>query len=177
MARSCARAEYKLQDLLRRIHGPKSEKISPAQWALFGLPEAAAAALVRATAKAASTTSTKPKKRGGRRAAPQDLPVHREAIDLPEEQKAGLVKIRDEITEQIECRPSLFFRRQIIRPVYASRERAHAPIVAALPAQVIAQACVGPGFLTHTGIAKYLDHIPLHTGSGQSTRGAGRAAA
>jgi hypothetical protein len=30
-------------------------------------------------------------------------------------------------------RPSLFFRRQIIRPVYASRERAHAPIVAALP--------------------------------------------
>lgn len=52
----CARAEYKLQDLLRRIHGPKNEKISPAQWAPFGLSAAAAAAaLVRATAKAAST--------------------------------------------------------------------------------------------------------------------------
>lgn len=123
----CARAEYKLQDLLRRIYGPKSEKISPAQWALFGLPEAAEAALARAASKAAGTTSTKQKKRGGRRAAPQDLPVHREVIDLPEEQKAGLVKIREEITEQIEYRPSLFFRRQIIRPVYASRERAHAP--------------------------------------------------
>ena len=47
----CARAEYKLQDLLRRIHGPKSEKISPAQWALFGLPEAAEAALARAASK------------------------------------------------------------------------------------------------------------------------------
>jgi hypothetical protein len=105
----CARAEYKLQDLLRRVHGPKSEKISPAQWALFGLPEAAEAALARAASKAAGTTSTKPKKRGGRRAAPQDLPVHREVIDLPEEQKAGLVKIREEITEQIEYRPSLFF--------------------------------------------------------------------
>ena len=158
----CARAEYKLQDLLRRIHGPKSEKISPAQWALFGLPEAAEAALARAASKAAGTTSAKQKKRGGRRAAPQDLPVHREVIDLPEEQKAGLVKIREEITEQIEYRPSLFFRRQIIRPVYASRERAHAPIVAALPAQVIPQAGVGPGFLTHVVIAKYLDHIPLH---------------
>lgn len=158
----CARAEYKLQDLLRRIHGPKSEKISSAQWALFGLPEAAEAALARAAAKTAGTTSTKQKKRGGRRAAPQDLPVHREVIDLPEEQRAGLVKIREEITEQIEYRPSLFFRRQIIRPVYASRERAHAPIVAALPAQVIPQAGVGPGFLTHVVISKYLDHIPLH---------------
>ncbi len=157
----CARAEYKLQDLLRRIHGPKNEKISPAQWALFGLPEAAEIALARAAAKTAGT-STKSKKRGGRRAAPQDLPVHREVIDLPEEQKAGLVKICEEITEQIEYRPSLFFRRQIIRPVYASRERAHAPIVAALPAQVIPQAGVGPGFLTHVVIAKYLDHIPLH---------------
>jgi hypothetical protein len=34
--------------------------------------------------------------------------------------------------------------------------------VAALPAQVIPQAGVGPGFLTHVVIAKYLDHIPLH---------------
>jgi transposase len=159
----CARAEYKLQDLLRRIYGTKSEKISPAQWALFGLPDAAEAALARAASKAAaSTTGTKSKKRGGRRAAPQDLPVHCEVIDLPEEQKAGLVKIREEITEQIEYRPSLFFRRQIIRPVYASRERAHAPIVALLPAQVIPQAGVGPGFLTHVVISKYLDHIPLH---------------
>ena len=111
----CARAEYKLQDLLRRIYGPKSEKISPAQWVLFGLPEAAEVALARATSKTTGTTGTKSKKRGGRRAAPQDLPVHREVIDLPEEQKAGLVKIREEITEQIEYRPSLFFRRQIIR--------------------------------------------------------------
>lgn len=80
------------------------------------------------------------------------------------------MKIRDEITEQIEYRPSLFFRRQIIRPVYASRERAHALIVAALPAQVIPQSGVGPGFLTHTVIAKYCEcryrHSAYHAASG-----------
>jgi len=82
----CARVEYKLQDLLRRIHGPKSEKISPAQWALFGLPEFAAATSARIASETPTASSTKRKKRGGRRPAPQDLPVHREVIDLPEEQ-------------------------------------------------------------------------------------------
>ena len=31
----CGNLEYKLQDLLRRIYSPKSEKLNPAQWALF----------------------------------------------------------------------------------------------------------------------------------------------
>jgi hypothetical protein len=35
----CAKLEYKLQDLLRRIFDPKNEKLNPAQGALFGLPE------------------------------------------------------------------------------------------------------------------------------------------
>lgn len=161
----CVQLEYKLQDLLRRIYSPKSEKLNPAQWALFGLADTNAALIVE-SAQSASTarsgSTERRKRRGGRRPAPENLPVEREVIDLPEEQKAGLVKIRDEITEQIEYRPSLFYRRQIIRPVYASRSRAHAPIVAALPAQVVPQAGVGPGFLTHVVISKYLDHIPLH---------------
>ena len=92
-------------------------------------------------------------------------------IDLPEEQKAGLVKIREEITEQIEYTPSQIYRRQIVRPVYASRERAHAPIVAALPPQVIPQAGVGPGFITHVVISKYVDHVPLYRQERMDARG------
>jgi hypothetical protein len=136
----CAKLEYKLQDLPRRIFSPKNEKLNPAQRALFGLPEAGEAPAPARSAPASGTSTaagTKRKKRGGRRPKPQNLPVYREVIDLPEAQRAGLVKIREEITEQIEYRPSLFFRRQIVRPVYATAQRAHAPIVAALPAQVI----------------------------------------
>ena len=156
----CAKLQYKLDDLLRRMFSPKSEKLNPAQRALFGLTELPV--MPPAPQGKSPRASAKGKRRGGRRAAPQNLPIHREVIDLPEEQKAGLVMIREEITEQIEYTPSQFYRKQIVRPVYASRQRAHAPIVAALPPQVIPQAGVGPGFLTHVVIAKYVDHIPLH---------------
>jgi transposase len=160
----CAKLEYKLQDLLRRIFNPKSEKLNPAQQALFGLLETGA--VVPVPLLTASETSTaaaaKRKKGGGRRPKPQNLPVRREVIDLPDEQKEGLVKIREEITEQIEYQPSQFLRLQIVRPVYAHPQRAHAPIVAALPPQVIPQAGVGVGFIVHILVTKYLDHVPLY---------------
>lgn len=158
----CAKLEYKLQDLLRRVFGAKNEKLNPAQRVLFGLPEVDELSAAAATTTPTLSTGAPRKKRGGRRPKPEHLPVVREVIDLPEAQRAGLVKIREEITEQIEYRPSLFFRRQIVRPVYASAHRAHAPIIASLPAQVIPQAGVGPGFITHVLVAKYLDHIPLY---------------
>ena len=161
----CAKLQYQLQDLLRRVFGPKNEALNPAQRALFGIAEqieSAAAAQPVTTSAASTAVGTKRKKGGGRRPKPQNLPVRRKVIDLSEEQKAGLVLIREEVTEQIEYQPSQFFRLQIVRPVYASPRRAHAPIVAALPPQVIPQAGVGVGFIVHIVIAKYLDHLPLY---------------
>jgi transposase len=161
----CGKLEYKLQDLLRRIHSPKSEKLDPAQWALFenaGTHTAFIQELKKSASTAGSSSEARRRSGGGRRRAPENLPVKREVIDLPEEQKAGLIKIREEITEQIEYQPSQFYRLQIIRPVYASRTRAHAPILSALPAQVIPQAGVGVGFITHVVIAKYVDALPLY---------------
>ena len=133
----CAKLQYKLQDLLRRIYGPKNEKLNPDQRALFGIPvpgECLAALQPTTTSEATGAAGRKRKKGGGRRPKPQNLPVRREVIDLPEELKAGLVQIREEITEQIEYQPSQFFRLQIVRPVYASPQRAHAPIVASFRA-------------------------------------------
>jgi transposase len=154
--------EYRLQDLLRRIHSPKSEKLNPNQWALFEIAGSGTAFVQELKRAAGQTKNARRRRGGGRRRAPENLPVKREVLDLPEEQKAGLIKIREEITEQIEYQPSQFFRLQIIRPVYASRARTHAPIVAALPAQVIPQAGVGVGFITHVLIAKYVDALPLY---------------
>ena len=34
----CGKLEYKLQDLLRRIYSPKSEKLNPAQWLCLRSP-------------------------------------------------------------------------------------------------------------------------------------------
>jgi hypothetical protein len=70
-----------------------NKKLNSAQRALFGLPEAGAASPVQLAARSGTSTAAgaKRKKGGGRRPKPQNLPVHREVIDLPEEQKAGLV--------------------------------------------------------------------------------------
>jgi transposase len=86
----------------------------------------------------------------------------RQHIDLPEDQRQGLVKIREEITEQIEYQPSRFYLLQLVRPVYAHPKKEQGPVVAALPPQVIPQAGVGPGFIAHVLIAKCVDHLPLY---------------
>jgi hypothetical protein len=55
-------------------------------------------------------------------------------VDLPEEQTIGLVKIREEITTEIDYVPSRFVRREYVRPVYADPAKAQPPQVAPLPA-------------------------------------------
>jgi transposase len=160
-----AKLEYKHNDLLRRIFGPKNEALSPDQRALFGIGVAPLQSPPpsNATPQASATSATKPKRKGGgRRPKPENLPVHREVIELPEAMRTGLKVIREEITEQIEYRPSLFYRHQIVRLVYGDPERLRPPMLAPLPPQIIPQAGVGPGFITHVVIAKYLDHLPLY---------------
>lgn len=153
--------DYKYQDLLRRIYGPKNESLNEAQRQLFGTLDQGEVCVL--TAQSRNTSGGGAKKRGGgRHTKPEHLPVVRHIIDLPEEQKAGLVCIREEITQQLEYEPSQLYMLHLVRLVYASPTRDHAPIVAALPPQVIPHAGVGPGFITHVLIAKYVDHLPLH---------------
>ena len=73
----------------------------------------------------------------------------------------GLIKIREEITEQIEFRPSQFYRLHLVRAI-SHPKKEHAPILAALPPQVIPKAGVGPGFIAHILVAKYVDCLPLY---------------
>jgi hypothetical protein len=159
------RAELKVKDLLRRIFGPKSERISALQGLLFGV--ATAAETVSAVARDALKRSQAAIKRaphgGGRRAAPENLPVLQTVtIDLSAEQKAGLVWMRDEVSYEQDYQPSQFFRREIIRPVYAHPRKAHGPLIAPMPARVIPQSMVGPGFLAHMLVGQYVDHVPYY---------------
>jgi transposase len=161
------RAEAKLKDLLRRLYGPKSEQLSADQLRLlFETLEADEQLRQEAPAAAdaqAENQQEKPaRKGGGRRAAPEHLPIERVEIDLPEAEKAGLVRIREEITEEVDYRPSQFIRRHYVRFVYADPKKQTAPKLPALPARVIPQAGVGVGLLVHLLVSKYVDHVPLH---------------
>lgn len=159
------RAELTVKDLLRRMFGPKSEKLNAAQGLLFDVASAAeqAAGMARAALKRASTAIKRMHRGGGRRAAPQNLPIlDTVRIDLPEEQKAGLVWMRDEVSYENDYQPSQFFRRAFVRPLYAHPKKLHGPRIAPMPARVIPQSMVGPGFLAHMLVSKYVDHIPYY---------------
>jgi hypothetical protein len=159
------RAELKVKDLLRRIFGPRSEKLSAMQGLLFDAASAAeqAAAVAREAIKRASRAIKPVRRGGGRRAAPENLPIlDTVRVDLPEEQKAGLVWIRDEVSYEQDYQPSQFFRRAFVRPVYAHPRKVHGPLIAPMPVRVIPQSMVGPGFLAHMLVSKYVDHVPYY---------------
>jgi len=160
-------AKAKLQALLKRYFGRSSEKLDPNQLALAWAAVEADQAL--ATPPPPAPVERKPRTPSVRRAQRlEDLPVLETIIvDLPEAQKiapdgTALVKIREEITDEVDYQPGKLFRRQIIRPVYASPRHVGAPQVAALPARVIPGGQVGPGLIAHVLLSKYVDAIPLY---------------
>jgi len=160
-------AKARLQALLKRYFGRSSEKLDPNQLALAWAAVEADKAL--ATPPPPAPVERKPRTPSVRRAQRlEDLPVLETIlVDLPEAEKlaadgTALVKIREEITDEVDYQPGKLFRRQIIRPVYASPRHCGAPQVAPLPARVIPGGQVGPGLIAHVLLAKYADAIPLY---------------
>jgi transposase len=158
------RAEFKLQRLLKRLFGAKSEKIDPRQLALLLEQIEADEALADAAPPVVTVKPEghKKEKGGGRRPPPAHLPVQTTLIDVPEAERAGLRKIREEITEEYEYEPSRYYLHRIVRPVYADPFKEIAPKIAPLPARVIPQSGAGPGLLAHILVSKYVDHLPLY---------------
>ncbi len=159
------KAEAKVKDLLRRLFGPKSERMSALQGLLFSAASAAeqAAATAREALQRARSVAKRLVARRGRRRIPENLPVLETVrIDPPEAERAGLVRIRDEISYEEDYKPSQFFRRAIVRGVYAHPKKLHGPKIAPLPPRVIPQSRVGPAFLAYMLTSKYVDHVPYY---------------
>lgn len=163
--RKIALLQAKLDDLLRRLHGPSSEKMDPAQLAL-ALDGLLADAAIEEDKQAEPEPVKEPKpavKRGGRRPLPENLPVVREVIDVPASEREGMVMIREDVTERIDYKPSQFFRHQIVRPVYASAtDKTVAPVQASAPVAVIPGAAVGVGLIAKTIVERFADHLPYY---------------
>ena len=157
---------------LRRIrYGVKSEALSTVQRDLFeealGEDIAALEAVVeQAEDDQSGTTVTKPKRpRAGR----QPLPLHLPRIEHrhePESCQCGqcgkdLIKIGEDITEQLDVEPAQFFVHRHIRPQYACR---HCETITAapIPPAIIDGGMAAVGLLVWVLISKYLDHLPLY---------------
>jgi transposase len=101
----------------------------------------------------------------GRQALPDHLPCI-EYRHEPESCTCGqcgntLVKIGEDVTEQLDVEPAQFFVHRHIRPQYACRA-CETVTAAPIPPAVIEGGMAAVGLLSWVMISKYLDHLPLY---------------
>ena len=106
-----------------------------------------------------------------RRPLPKELP--REVIihDITDAEKicgcgASLVRIGEEITEQLKYIPAQISVIQHLRPKYACKPCQENVKIAAMPVLFLPKSIATPELVAHTIIAKYCDHLPLYRQEG-----------
>jgi transposase len=158
--------EAKIDRLVRRLFGAKSEKLDPEQLLLLlqGVDEPGKAPEpVVAEAPRRSRDQSPPRERRPR--LPEHLSVIEEVIE-PEPVKLAPQqwrRIGEEVSERLDYEPARFLRRRIVRPKYVHRAAVDAvPIVAPLPESILERSLVAPGLLAQIVVSKYCDHLPLY---------------
>lgn len=164
-----------LVQLRRWRFGKHSEQLSPDQLLLWqeGLDLDIAAAEEQLAQLAAPAPQPAPRRKPKRVALPPELPRVDFHHDL-ERCACGhcgnpLVRIGEEISEQLHYVPASFEAHRHIRPKYACRH-CDTVLSAPLPAQVIDKGLPTAGLVAQVLVAKYLDHLPLYRQSGMYAR-------
>jgi transposase len=161
--------------LKRVIFGQKRERFVPSvpeeQMALDALFETAGAKMPGFAESKETITydRRKPKKGHGRNPIPDDLHREQHVLDVPETEKTcsccGAPKkhIGDDVTEELEYKPAVFFVNQYVRPKYACPKCPDNGITTApMPPRPIDKGVAGPGLLSYILVSKYVDHLPLY---------------
>jgi transposase len=171
-----AKLSHELALFRRYLYGRRSEKLDgdPAQlllefasW-LKAMPAPAEAAPPSPDPPPAAPGPARPRRGHGRTALPAFLPRRRVEHALPAAQctcpkcGAGLVKIGEETSEQLDYQPASLFVTEHVRVKYACQACEEHVVTSALPAQPIDKGRPGPGLLAQVVTAKYADHVPLN---------------
>jgi transposase len=98
-----------------------------------------------------------------------DLPLERQVLDIPEDQKIcpetskPLVKIGEEITSKLAFKPGSYYIKQIVRPKYALPQNGQGGIrTASLPDTLLNRCQADESFLADILTKKFNDHLPLY---------------
>lgn len=165
-------AQLKIQALTlelahhRRIRfGHKNEALSPEQRDLFQETLDTDHAAICSEMEQAAPAGRTRRKSAGRQPLPEHLPRIEQRHE-PESCTCGqcgqaLVKIGEDVSEQLDVEPARFFVLRHIRPQYACRA-CETVTAAPIPAAVIDGSLAAPGLLAWVTIQKYLDHLPLY---------------
>ncbi len=154
----------RLDQLLRRLYGPRAERFDPNQPLLFALP-------VTTQAPALPPSPPEPARRArphGRRQLPKNLRRVHQVHELTEVERrcpcCGEVRrpIGQEVSEQLDYEPATLFIIEHRRIRYACARCQEQVAIAAKPPQPIDKGLPGPGLLAQVIVSKYDDHLPLH---------------
>jgi transposase len=168
-----AEKDFKIEALTRELaylkrirYGKASEVLTGEQRLLF--EEMVDMDLAAIEQELENETQPKPRskrKHPGRQTLPPELPrvEHRHEPESCQcgQCGAGLVKIGEDVSEQLDVEPARFFVHRHIRPQYACRA-CETVTAAAIPAAVIDGGLASVGLLAWIAASKYLDHLPLY---------------
>jgi transposase len=162
--------EHRLDYLLRRLYGKKSERVDPNQLALFerdlSADEPAAPSRVEPVVREAPSTS---KKNGhGRRRFPDAWPRRREVIDIAEDEKTcpccGKPRrvIGEVVTERAGIVPPQFYVKQYVQLKYGCPCERSGVVTAEKPLLPIEKGNAEPDLLAFTAVSRFDDHSPYY---------------
>ena len=169
-----------LEWLKRQMFGTRSEKLPPT------LPGTTPADLFGAEVVATSPSTVTvpaherkvaPKSGHGRESLPEGLPVEEIILDVSEEEKicagcgAELVRIGEDVREELHIVSPRMVVRRYVRPKYACRICTERGVTQAEPAiAVIDKGIPSVDLVVWVLLSKYLDHLPLHRVAAQFKR-------
>ncbi len=163
--------EHKLQQALRQLCGPRSERLNPNQLALifdelfdFTLPEQTEPNQLP-TPSEREDSKPKTRKGHGRRRLPKDLPRRRVVLDetcncdiCGNEKKI----IGEEVTEKLGYEPAKFYVIEEARIKRACEDCEEGVTIAQKPPEAIPKCLADPSLLAQILTSKYADHLPLY---------------
>ena len=151
---------------LRRIrYGAKSEALSRSQLSLLEEDWQTDVSAIEAEIERLPIPQQPKRARTGRQPLPDHLPriEHRHEPQSCQCQQCGsdLIKIGEDVTEQLDVKPAEFFVHRHIRPQYACRA-CETVVAEPVPPAIIDGGMAAVGLLAWITTAKYLDHLPLY---------------
>ena len=164
---------HQIEQLQRRLYGPRSERYEAGQLYMDGVLKDSQVEELPAEWPSIPVKETVRRKARphGRTEIPEDIERVDELLDLPEAEKIdpvsgkALVKLRDEISEKLAWKPGQWFARRFIRPVYVhpdSQGEQAGVHMRSMPDSPVEKCKADNSVLALVAVQKYVDHLPLY---------------
>ena len=159
--------QHRVSELERLIFGAKSERfIATTNTDQGNLDFGSSTEQKQEEPQTETITYTREKIKAGKKPSRQPLPSHLPRIEHlvePDEDITGLVKIGEEVTEELEYSPGKLFVNRYVRPKYVKPTgQGNKIIIAAMADRVLPKCMAGPSLLAALIISKFIDHLPLY---------------